>query len=308
MKRLSGARIWLLQIITTSACIVATALMVPLSDVQMALARADTWPVVLTFVLMPFAILSRALRWRFILARQGVRVSRWSSLQNCLIGQAYNLFLPASLGDIARSYHGWQDHGNKEVMFAASLIDKVVALFTLCVIGLVCALILGNREFTTSSAALSVALAVPVLVPGVIPWKFVASLFKKLLGVDMDTELLGRTFQLDAWTLVVTIVYSCVGWLLTNLMYYYAWIAFTPDVTMLYAFAIAPLINLMRTLPVTASGIGSAELLIVFLFSLAGMNESDALMGSLVATLALIILPGLLGCILLAFVSRPRVA
>lgn len=286
-----------IQIVATLIFIGVAFAAVPFHEVRAAFYRAELWAVTLTFLLMPFAVIARALRWRFIVAEQDILITRFESTKICLIGHAYNLFLPASLGDIVRSYYGWQVYGNKEVMLSASIIDKVIALFTLCVLGLLCSLSLGNLELLIVTTIVALPLGVLVFLPGIVPWALASSLFRRLLNVEFDVGLLMQAFRLSNSAILKTIAYSIVGWILTNLMYFFAWRAFTPDVSVIYAFAIAPLINLMRVVPITVSGIGSVELLVVFLFSMAGMRESDALMGSLVVTVALIILPGLFGCV-----------
>jgi hypothetical protein len=92
---------------------------------------------------------------------------------------------------------------------------------------------------------------------------------------------------------------SLLGWAATNLMYFYSWKAFTENVPILYSFAVAPLINLMRMVPITISGIGSTDIFIVFLFRAVGMQDSDALVGSMVINVVLILIPGVIGSIFL---------
>jgi hypothetical protein len=111
----------------------------------------------------------------------------------------------------------------------------------------------------------------------------------------MCADRLASTFSLDTGTLLGSIGISFLGWGATNMMYYYAWRAFTENVPLWYSFAVAPLINLMRMLPFTISGIGSTDLFIVYLFRDVGMTDSDALIGSIVINVVLILLPGVIG-------------
>jgi uncharacterized membrane protein YbhN (UPF0104 family) len=246
-------------------------------------------------LLMPPAIIIRAWRWWYIITRKEGHVPFWPICKATLIGHAYNIFLPASLGDFVRSYYGWRELGNKEVMLASSIVDKVVALFSLSLLGFGCSAAIGTHQLTLVSGILTVALGVLLFIPRIIPWQWGVYLFKKYFRKEMNADRLASTFHLDRVTLLGSIGISLLGWVATNMMYYYSWRAFSPDVPLWYSFAVAPLINLMRMLPMTVSGIGSTDMFIVFLFRTVGMPESVAFAGSMVINVVLIILPGVIG-------------
>ena len=290
-------KIWkpLLQFIISAAFIAGCIRMVSPQALGDAIHRADRWMLVIVLLLMPPAVLVRAWRWWYIIKRKEGDVPFWPICRATMIGHAYNIFLPASLGDFVRSYYGWRELGNKEVMLASSIVDKVVALFSLCLIGFCCSVAIGSNNLTIITGLLSISLAVLLFFPRLIPWQWGVFLFNRFFHKEMSSDRLTDTFSLDRDTLLGSIGISLLGWLATNLMYYYAWKAFTDTVPLWYSFAVAPLINLMRMLPFTVSGIGSTDLFIVFMFRNVGMTGSDALIGSMVINVVLILLPGLIG-------------
>ena len=104
----------LLQVGISVACLAAVFMMVRPGALWDACARASFPALVGVVLLMPPAVFTRAWRWRFILGRKNVDVPIITMYRVTFIGMALNLFLPAGLGDVARSYYGWQAQGNKE--------------------------------------------------------------------------------------------------------------------------------------------------------------------------------------------------
>ncbi len=294
----------LVQAVISAACLVFAVKIVSPQELTMAWASGDKQTLGVVLALMPFAVYSRAWRWWYILRRKKIDMPLTTVGRITFIGHAYNIFLPASLGDVVRSYYAWRERGTKEVMLASALVDKAVALFSLCILGVICSLAVGSTSLTLAAVILALPLALLLLKPNLIPWTWGTYLFRLIFRREMHTDRLLAAFRLDMRTLVTCVGISFLGWSVTNLMYYYAWRAFTPDISAWYAFAFAPLINIMRIVPVTVSGLGSADLLIVFLGQSAGMRESDALMGSLTINVALIILPGLIGAVYLLTTRR----
>ena len=109
--------------------------MVPMGMLLDSLKGASLLYVSIIAIVMVPAVLARAWRWYYILTRGGVRVSLLPITRATFVGMALNLFLPASAGDLVRSYYGWQRYGHKEAMLASTISDKVVALLSLFILG-----------------------------------------------------------------------------------------------------------------------------------------------------------------------------
>lgn len=290
----------LFQIVFSLLCLMVALSFVEPKTVSKAWASADPFMLVLTFVLMPPAVLSRAFRWWYILRRNHITVPLATMGRVTFIGMALNLMLPGGMGDVARSYYGWVFAGNKEAMLASAIVDKVIALFTLCLLGAICALLTGFYRLFVVSILLSISLFVLLALPRLVPWWLVSYVFKRVLNKDFDRERLKHTFHLDRHTCVGSIVISLIAWMITNAMYYCAFRAFTEEVSLAYVYSIAPLINLARVVPISVSGLGSVDLLIIFLLGEIGVGESISMMASLTVDTSLIVLPGVVGALLLA--------
>jgi len=253
---------------------------------------------VITIIMVP-AVLARAWRWYYLLVRRGIPVTLASITNATFIGMALNLFLPASAGDVVRSYYGWQRYGHKEEMLATSLSDKVVALFSLFLLGAIGGLFSGDSKLALLAAALTVPAGIILLVPVRWLWKMLALLAKRVLNKDLDVELLLKSFHMSLPTFFGALIISIVGWMITNLMYYLAVWAVGARIGMGYTFAIAPLINILRMLPISISGLGSADALMVQLLEGVGIAKHLTLAASMIVNLTLIVLPGAIGAVLM---------
>ncbi len=250
------------------------------------------------------AVVARAWRWHFLLIRRGIPVSLASITNATFIGMALNLFLPASAGDVVRSYYGWQQYGHKEEMLATSLSDKVVALFSLFVLGAIGGFLCGDTKLAVLAAALTIPAGIVLLIPVRWLWKMLAVFAKRVLNRDLDVELLLRSFHMNVSTFFGAFSISIVGWMFTNLMYFLAVWAVGARIGMGYTFAIAPLINILRMLPISISGLGSADALMVQLLERAGIAKHFTLAASMIVNLTLIVLPGAIGAVLMLSNAR----
>jgi glycosyltransferase 2 family protein len=257
----------------------------------------------ITVIMVP-AVLARAWRWHYLLTRRGIRVSLGSITNATFIGMALNLFLPASAGDVVRSYYSWQTYGHKEEMLASTLADKAVALFSLFFLGAVGGFLCGATKLAIMASLLLFPTAFLLIVPIRWLWNFLAVLIKKLLKKDLDVDLLLRAFHMDLSTFFGAMYISIVGWMITNLMYYLAVSSVGAHIGIGFTFAIAPLINIVRMLPISISGLGSADALMVQLLQGVGIEKHLTLAASMIVNLTLIMLPGAIGAVLMLINAR----
>lgn len=256
-----------------------------------------------TAIMIP-AVLARAWRWHYLLARRGVQVPFGSITHATFMGMALNLFLPASAGDVVRSYYGWQRHGHKEAMLASTLADKGVALFSLFLLGALGGLFCGDRKLALLAAVLIIPTGFILLVPVRWLWKVFSVLVRRLLKKEFDVDLLLTSFHMSLSTFVGALTISVIGWMITNLMYYFAVLSVHAHVELSYVFASAPLINIVRMLPVSISGLGSADALMIELFGAVGIENHLTLAASMIINLTLIVLPGVAGAVLMVINLR----
>jgi uncharacterized membrane protein YbhN (UPF0104 family) len=184
-------------------------------------------------------------------------------------------------------------------MLSSSLADKGVALFSLFVLGALGGFLSGDTKLALFAAILIVPTGFILLVPVPWLWKVLSQLVKKVLKKDFNVELLQRSFHMSFSTFCGAMVISLLGWMITNLMYYLAVKSVGAQIGIGFTFAIAPLINILRMLPISISGLGSADALMVQLLKGVGIEEHLTLAASMIVNLTLIVLPGAIGAVLM---------
>ena len=102
-------------------CFVIIALMIHPAEVGEVFTEAHLPALAGMFLLMPFAVLSRAWRWGYILNRKNVHVPIWTMYKVTFIGMALNLLLPPATslapGNGQRSLHGQEQ---EQVVYQAA--------------------------------------------------------------------------------------------------------------------------------------------------------------------------------------------
>ena len=245
------------------------------------------------FVSMAF----RALRWRALLATDPpVRVSDLFLLG--FTGIMLNVILPGSLGDIAKAYYAHRRTGLKEVIVSSTVLDKLVGLASVFLLGGVAALAQGISLYTAISLPLAALFLGVVAFPRVVPWPLFDRLQQRLFRNRIDVGKLRAAFSVAVRRKLGALGISLLGWLVTAAVFHLVCTAFALPVRFSYVIALVPLITLARILPITVSGLGTQEALVVHLFSGMGITASDALLVSLAFTLLTTFIPGAIGLLI----------
>ena len=104
--------------------------------------------------------------------------------------------------------------------------------------------------------------------------------------------------------LVIAVVLSVIGWLITYLQLYLVFRGLQVEVSIFYVFAAAPFLTLVRLFPFTLQGLGTDELAICFIFRQAGLAYEETVAAALIYRILLLILPGIIGMFFL-FHNKP---
>lgn len=251
---------------------------------------------ILALILIPFSIFLRAYRFMIILNKDKNLFSISDSYNLTLAGIALNIFLPASGGDIAKTYYGYKWHGIKEEMISSSIVDKIIALLALFIIGCIASLYLKIYILAVFSFLCSIILLLVVFYPEIAPWNFLNKLIHILTKKNLDINKLKDSFSLPNRIKLITLIISIIAWLISYLQFLIVCLAFYVEISYLYILAVASLINLSILFPLTLNGIGSGEAMIVYLFKLVNISPTLAIVISLLYSQVITtIIPGLFG-------------
>lgn len=254
------------------------------------------------------ALLVRGYRWKLLFDNRTNSIRLTDSMALLLVGAALNLVLPASTGDIAKSYFGYRWSGVKERMLSVSLIDKVIALGAISVLGVPCALYRGELLYAGLSILVLlpafVLLGLPVLIKHV---PFCRKLFNgatKVVRKKLDFLKVVEQVNPSKKKVAEALLLSVTGWLITYLQMYLCFRAVDVKIPLVYVFSVAPLLTLVRLFPFTLSGIGTDEAAMWYFFSHAGAGLEGILAGAFAYRFVILILPGMVGLLVLARTKR----
>jgi len=289
----------LLRIIVSIFFLAVLSRLVDLQVLKEALPHIQLHIVGLATVLYFGAIAVRALRLQLILNTGKARINFQDAFIVTLIGFALNFFIPATLGDIARSYYGYKIYGIKEEMLSASLVDKIFALCSLFLIGTASGFMMGYNTLAVISFICAGLTMVPLLNPALIPWNLLNGVLHRF-HKSLDRERLQEAFHLPVSRKMVVMTLSLLVWLWTSVFFYVLCMAFLVEVSFGYVIVMMPMITIVRLFPFTINALGPSEVAVVYFFHRIGIPSTLAVAISLVANLAASIVPGILGflCIL----------
>ena len=261
------------------------------------------FPFLIALLCMPVGVLVRAVRWRIILADGGVAVSVADTFSLSLVGIALDILAPAGAGEFGKTYFGYRWLGVKEEMLGSVVIDKVIALLSLFLLGAVSSLVYGYMTFFFVSIGCTVVLVLLAAFPRVIPFRLLRSVINRIAGSMLRDEPILRSASLSLRTILLSILVSFGGWLLTFVQWYLVCEAFGSAVAFLHLLSVAPLLILARLFPLAISGLGTQEAAAAYLFGLAGVEPTIAVTVSLAMRIVNAVVPGAVGA---AFVVRGR--
>ncbi|MCK9151776.1 lysylphosphatidylglycerol synthase transmembrane domain-containing protein [Methanobacterium alcaliphilum] len=253
---------------------------------------------ILALIILPFSIFLRAWRWKILINKDKAHVSYKEAYDLTLVGVALNIFLPASMGDVAKSYYGYKWHGLKEEMLSSSILDKFLALLSIFIIGFFSSLWMGFYIYAIISLVLCILIGTLIFIPKIIPWSFISKIFKIFTKINLDHQKMNSFFLVSLNLKTKAVLISFLGWILSYIQFYLVCLSFNVDVNFLYVLSIAPIINLALIFPLTLNGLGSGDVVVVYLLGLAGISGGTALAISLFYSQFLTtLIPGFFGFI-----------
>ena len=177
--------------------------------------------------LIPVNILLRAWRLMTILNKDKKIISLKDSFFLNLVGITLNLFLPASSGDIAKSYYGYKWHGVKEEMLSSNIFDKFMALFAVFVVGCVAATFLKFYLISFFALIISLLFVLMFFYPRLMPWNIVNKILGTFIKITLDEEKLTQSFNVSNKIKFKTLSISLIGCFLSYFQLYLLCLSFS---------------------------------------------------------------------------------
>lgn len=267
--------------------------------------RSANWELLLVGVAAYWCGLAlRAWRWQLLVNKDHHAIMFGDAMIITLIGCALNVILPASMGDVAKSYYGYRRTGHKEIMLSSSLVDKLIGMLAGFVAGFPLAAWMHLWVYFWVGVTVSAALTAILFFPRMMPWSVLTCLAARV-GKRIDASQLVAAATLPHRLLLVSFMLSVLSWVLSYLQVYLTFLAFDSahSPTLGHVFALIPLVTLTKLLPLTLDGLGPQEGASVYLFGQVGVAASLTLLTTLVGRALASWLPAVVGIV---FILRSR--
>jgi len=284
-------------------------------ELARAVRELDPAPFVAATVCFLVSNVIGAYQWHELLRAGGIRLSFVQTFRFYFIGLFFNNFLPANIGgDAVKVYDVTRVGSSVYQVIAATLLDRLLGIFSLCVLAVVAAFYLMGVEGPSPYGyylIVFIACMVPAL--GFYFFKPLGNLLRRVvlrvrpLSIDSRVSAVldhlspfkGRkSLVLRLATLSLLIQALRV---LTHVLVGLALGVRLEPVIFGQFFVFVPLLSLAMIPPVTINGLGIREGLGILLFATAGMSQTDAFTLEFL-TYVVSVLVSLLG--FLFFVSR----
>jgi len=278
-------------------------------------------------LLLIISLTIRAIRWKILFDDNYHNIHFLDSFSLLLVGVSLNIILPAGTGDIGKSYFGYKWSGIKERMFIISIFDKIIALFSASLFGIIILLFKYQIRYL-------ILLVTSFLFFGILIYFFINNkilqlllskmkntsfknirLFKKLSSMTLINNIIHKTTtffknkmhldnlfdnsKVEIKNILFSICLSCAGWFSTYLMIYFCFLTFNLKLPLVYILWIGPVLTLIRLFPLTFNGIGSDELGWLVFFQQTGINNESILITAFLFRIVNSIIPALIGSFIL---------
>jgi glycosyltransferase 2 family protein len=291
---------WVAKVLFTAVLVWFVLGKVDLRAIGTTLGGMGPGAMVAALVLTVASVVVSAWRWHRVLRQLGLRVPMSGLVADNLVGTAYNLLLPTSVGgDVARSIRLGRRIGDPELAWASVVFERVVGLFALALVsaaGLAYTLSPKTRPILFLAIGMAIGLgAVLVLAPvplalaarfgGRVSGRF-AEFFARM-GQAFAGPLSGTRARLETlgWSLVYQLVALSVligpgiGWHEPHLLE--------------AVYLGVPIALIGATAPVTIGGLGLRESLFVVVLEPFGIASGRAFGLSLVWLASNLVVGGL---------------
>jgi uncharacterized protein (TIRG00374 family) len=229
-------------------------------------------------------------QWHRLLTASGIQLSFRRAFRFYFVGLFFNNFLPANVGgDAVKVYDVSRIGSSVYQVIAVTLLDRIIGIFSLCMLACVAAVYLMNSDSMTPYGYYLVVFAA-CMVPavGLYFFKPLGTLIRRLVSairpLSIDVRMSAVIDHLSEFKSRKDVIVQVIGLSLviqalrvfTHVLVGVS-LGIHIDSTILSQFFVfVPLLSLAMIPPITINGLGIREGLGILLFARAGLAETDA--------------------------------
>ncbi len=262
-------------------------------------------------IIVPIIVL-KALKWNILVSSCGIDQSLTSSISRWVVGFSIGIVTPGRLGDLSRSYY-LKEKTSLGMALTTVVTDRlidVIILFVLTIVGLSFLF----TSYTIGNILLPVLLLFIAVLVGTLAFtkksvvafvlkpffrRFIPKRYKPKLGSLFKDFYNGIDFMRRKKSFVsLSIIICIVAWIISIFQYYVLSLSMGLGISYSFLFMIAPLTALLDALPISFSGLGTRDVVMIYFFGLIGIAAESAVAFSIMILIVNYMLIGIVGMVL----------
>lgn len=266
--------------------------------------EADYNYLILTLVTMTILVTLTPLKWLYIIKKQGIKMGFWTATKFYFISVFYSFVTPARTGSLFRAYY-LSKYSKRSLVYCASSIVlerflDLLVVFLLAIIGAF--LLTGFLQYVLIAFALFIVAGFIMFkkermihVFRVFHWFFMNDHLKNKMK-DSFEDFYNSLPEIKYW--IVPFIYTIIFWLSNYSIDYLVALAFNMNISWFSFITLFPIATIIGLIPVTISGLGTREAMLIYLFGLYGVKAETTIAFAIVTLLLTSVWPALVGAVL----------
>jgi len=273
---------------------------------------------IISFLLLFVILLLKGVKWKLILKSQNTEINLLNSVKYFLIGFFFSSFTPGRIGDITRATYLARS-SSLALALSSVVLDRVIDIVLLVIFASL-ASIAFFFTYNLTVLPFEILILTGILIFAMIFLLFkekylriilrpafnllVPENFKKKIKIGFSDFFLSVKLVLkNKFEFLLAIVIGIVVWIISIVFTYYLALSINLNIPFEFMFLLYPIITLGDILPISVSGLGTREAIIIFLFSFISFTPEHAVSFSILLFLVGYVLVAIIGYLL--FLSEP---
>ncbi len=221
---------------------------------------SNAYYLLLSLLVLLITLLCYILRWYLLIKKLSDKVTFKDAAISLMSALTLNSVLPSKLGDFFKIYYF---RSNISKLIGAIFVERLLDLFSLILLVLICSVLLNNTLFIIIVTAILICLTILLLLLRYFKNK---NLFKKYELLCKIAYSFNQIIH-DPRHSIILLILSFISWLLNLLQIYFLFLALSISPKFIYFISAIVLVILISMLPITIAGMGTRESAILYFFS-----------------------------------------
>ena len=244
----------------------------------------------------------RVVKWDYLMRQEGIYYKFKDSLTMYFVGLYLGLTTPGRIGDFSKILYMRNDGYSTKKAFITVFLDRISDIFFLFLSGYL-AMFVFYEYFMKEIYWISIFITLTIIIILIFfinkerSKRFIELVFNFLIPKNYKekfkfsfSEFFEDLESINKKVLFNTFLITIVSWVLVFICYYFVALSIGIEIPFLYLVACISISTIVTLLPISISGIGTRDAVIIMLFSFIGISKELAVSFSLIVLFYIILI------------------